>query len=263
MKILINGCSHTAMNYIHWFDKEKTILNQPVLRPSWVSFLQEKLKIKEYGNIYTNPNTYEDFPSEYDGAFKNITTNKYLDLIKDSSFILSLATDGKGNDSILFDTLSTLRYCKKKNIEIDYVCVQWSGHSRRLVTSDKNDLDFANPHENYQFGVNLEPSGSYITLQYMILLQDYLNENNICYNFINYFPMDRKAIINNRNLYRELDTSKFISYKKYHPVKDGWLDKIKNDNLAIDNDGHPGKELMEIISDKVYKKIQKYNKNVI
>jgi hypothetical protein len=257
MKVLINGCSHTAMDYINWFDKKNKIFHQPINRPSWVSYLNTKLKTKHLANIHTNP---VNFPNKDKKDY--IREYTLLDIVKDSSFILSLATDGKGNDSIFFDTLSTLRYCKKKNIKIDYVCIQWSGHSRRLVTSDKGDLDFANPHENYEFGINLEPSGSFITLQYMVLLQNYLNENNINYNFLNYFPLDKRVIQNNTRLYRELDKSKFLSYKKHHPIVGAWIDNIKNDNLALDEDGHPGPKLQKLISDKVFKNIVKYKKKI-
>lgn len=258
MKIFINGCSHTAIDYISWYDKKRKRIFQPKNRPSWISILREKLDIPNLASTYTNPTKYSP---DYHPFPKEPEALEWMDCIKlyrNESHIISLATDGKGNDSILFDSLSYLRYCKRQNIKLDYVCIQWSGPGRRLVTTDKNDLDFSNPHENYEFGTNLEPSGSFHTLNYMIILQNYLKENNINYNFISYFPLDKKIIDIDKKLYRELDKTKFLSYKKYHPIVEAWLPNILKDGLAIDLQGHPSPELQEIIADKVIKNITKY-----
>tara|TARA_B100000902_G_C27249425_1_gene884417 strand:+ start:202 stop:1005 length:804 start_codon:yes stop_codon:yes gene_type:complete len=266
MKIFINGCSHTAISYSCWYNSKKQTIHQPRNRKSWITFLEDKLNISHLASIYTNP---AGIPKQnYDEGFAlgelggSLRWMEGLSLYRNKPHIISLATDGKGNDSILFDSLNYLRYCKRENIKLDYVCIQWSGPGRRLVTSDIEDLVFANPHENYQFGTNLEPGGSFHTLNYMVILQNYLKENNINYNFISYFPLDKRVIDIDKKLYRELDKTKFLSYKKYHPIVEGWLPNILKDGLAIDSDGHPNEDLMEIISDKVFKNILKYNKKI-
>jgi hypothetical protein len=263
MKIFINGCSHTAIDYICWYNRKKQLIHQPQNRKSWITFAKEKLDIPNLASTYTNPaGNPENLKKLGLGEDASLDWRECIKVYGNTPHIISLATDGKGNDSILFDSLNYLRYCKRENIKLDYVCIQWSGPGRRLVTTDVKDLDFANPHENYQFGTNLEPGGSFHTLNYMVILQNYLKENNINYNFINYFPLDRRVIDIDKKLYRELDKTKFLSYKKYHPIVEGWLPNILKDGLAIDTDGHPNEELMEIIADKVVKNIVKYNKKI-
>lgn len=266
MKIFINGCSHTAIDYICWYNKKKKLTHQPKNRKSWITFTEEKLDIPNLASTYTNPckgNPPNNLDAlEFAGENDALDWRECINLYRNKPHIISLATDGKGNDSIFFDSLNYLRYCKRENIKLDYVCIQWSGPGRRLVTTDMEDLDFANPHENYQFGTNLEPGGSFHTLNYMVILQNYLKENNINYNFINYFPLDRRVIDIDKKLYRELDKTKFLSYKKYHPIVEGWLPNILKDGLGIDTHGHPNEELMEIIADKVIKNIIKYNKKI-
>jgi hypothetical protein len=263
MKIFINGCSHTAIDYICWYDRKKQLIHQPRNRKSWITFTKEKLNIPNLASTYTNPagnpNKLEKLGLE---EASSLDWRECIKVYGNKPHIISLATDGKGNDSILFDSLNYLRYCKRENIKLDYVCIQWSGPGRRLVTTDMEDLDFANPHENYQFGTNLEPGGSFHTLNYMVILQNYLKENNINYNFINYFPLDRRVIDIDKKLYTELDKTKFLSYKKYHPIVEGWLPNILKDGLATDTFGHPNEELMEIIADKVVKNIVKYKKKI-
>lgn len=267
MRILINGCSHSRLQYGVWVDKKNKKFHQPNSEygRSWIISLCENLGINtadSSNNIFSiQTNPIADIDKKTNLPFSTI--HEVLKSFKKKEMVLSIATDGKGNDSILMDTLSTLRYCKNNNIKIDYVLVQWSGPSRRLVSTDKEDLIYANPSENFEYGVNFEPSASVITLNYMIILQGYLKENNINYNFLNYFPLDKKIIKLVPKIYRELDLTKFLKYKNHHPIIGGWIDHIKNDKLAIDNDGHPGLKLQKIIGDMVHKKILEYNSKLL
>lgn len=163
------------------------------------------------------------------------------------------------------DTISTLYNFKKLNIKLDFVVVQWSGPSRRLISGapkiEPQDgiYRFANPHEYYEFGLNLEPSGSWITLNNMMILQNYFKDNNINYTFLNYFPLDKS--LSNSFAFKELDLSKFLVYKNNHPIFDGWIDSILKDKLSIDDHGHPNDKLQEMISSMVVDRISK-NKNL-
>ena len=88
----------------------------------------------------------------------------------------------------------------------------------------------------------------------MVILQDYLKKGGYDYYFLNYFPLN--GLIKEETIYNELDLSKFISYKDTHPIFDGWIDNIKKDGLAVDEDGHPNVDLMKIISDEFFLKIK-------
>ena len=258
MKILVNGCSHSACTRTHIANiKNKLVLLPETTRPSWVTNLSEDLNIK---NLYSMMTPL--FSKSWDGFGDDLKS--YLE-INSNEFIVTLAEDGKGNDSIFMDTISTLYNFKKLNIKLDFVIVQWSGPSRKLISGapkmepDDGIYRYANPHEYYEFGLNLEPAGSWITLNNMMILQNYLKDNNINYTFLNYFPLD--SSLEDSFAFKELDLSKFLVYKNNHPIFDGWIESIKKDNLSIDKDGHPNEELQKIISDKVIKRVNK-NKNL-
>lgn len=271
MRILIDGCSHSKLHYGVWVDKPNKIFHQPN-HGSWIVNLHKNLGFNSKNSkntlfsIQSHPSNGRFNPSAGICSTLNLPLAELYDVIKNfkkNDMILSIASDGKGNDSILMNTLSTLRYYKNNNIKIDYVLVQWSGPSRRLVSTDKEDLTYSTPYENYEYGVNFEPSASSITLNYMVILQEYLKENNINYNFLNYFPLDKKIENLIPELYEELDVDKFLQYKTHHPIWGGWIEHIKNDKLAIDEQGHPGLKLQKIIGDLVYEKIIKYNSKII
>lgn len=250
MKILVNGCSHSKCGFATWWKKDKNLLHIPLreVSPSWQWNFADKLNIKDILGINTNPypkphkqNDYREYV-EFDYIF---------DWDKKDS-IISLATDGKGNDSIILDTLQTLRNFEQRKEKIDLVLIQFSGPSRRLVSPLDERYAFSNPYQNEEFGVNFEPSGSYLTLHYMVMLQDYLKKGGYDYFFLNYFSLDKK--IQEESIFNELDLSKFITYKDNHPIFDGWLERAKKDGMCIDEDGHPSLELMEIIGSKFYEK---------
>ena len=264
MKILVNGCSHSALGPTNIIYNEGRYKKQfPGLsivqdtRKSWVSQLSSDLKIK---NLYSIKKPF--FNKSYDGFGDDLKS--YLK-VNSNKFIVNLAEDGKGNDSIFMDTISTLYYFKKLKIKLDFVVVQWSGPSRRLVSGAPIDhyedalYQYANPHEYYEYGVNLEPTGSFITINNMMILQNYFQDNNINYAFLNYFPLDER--LDNSYAYKELDLSKFLVYKNNHPIFDGWIDSIVKDKLSIDKDGHPNDKLQEMISSMIVDSISK-NKRI-
>lgn len=258
MKILVNGCSHTKLGYTTFYHIDnELVLVHPAQKynPSWQRYLAKKIGIKKFFGINTN---YKPTPTELN-EFREFVPLDWLFDLNENDSIISLATDGKGNDSIMMDTLSTLRGFEKRGEKIDLVLIQFSGPTRRLVSPDYIRYAYSNPYVNTEFGINFEPSGSLLTLHNMVILQDYLKKGGYDYYFLNYFGLDK--LVEEEEIYKELDLSRFITYKDNHPIFDGWLDSIKKDNLAIDDDGHPSLELMKIIGNKFYNKILE-NKSV-
>lgn len=248
MKIFINGCSHSAIGDTEIVSTKNRLVPLQSLRQSWITKLSADLSIR---NLYSKISSKPFFSKAYDG-FRDVLES-FLQINSDE-FILTLAEDGKGNDSIFMDTMSTLYNFKKLNIKLDFVVVQWSGPSRRLVSGPESQVyQFSTPHEYFEYGVNLEPAGSFITINNMMILQNYLKDNNINYTFLNYFPLDKQLI--DSYAFKELDLSKFLVYKKNHPIFDGWIDSIKKDGLSIDKHGHPNEDLQVIISNKVREQI--------
>lgn len=251
MKVLINGCSHSKVGFsVFENDDRSTIYTVPEqIIKSWQWYFAKLLKINNLLSIVTKPNAPKICPDTY----RKFVPIEFIFEYGEDDCIISLASDGKGNDSILFDTLYALRGFESRGEKIDLVIIQFSGPSRRLVSTDVDDLAYANPHENFEFGVNFEPVGSLLTLHSMLVLQDFLKRGNYNYFFLNYFSLDRR--IETQNVYNELDLSKFITYKDKHPIFDGWLEHIKNDGLSIDEFGHPNLELMELISKSFFDKL--------
>lgn len=253
MKILVNGCSHSKLGYstFGYIDGDMTPIEPPEkYNPSWQRYLAKELNLKKFLGINTN---YKPAPQEQND-FREFVPLEWVFKWNEKESIISLATDGKGNDSIMMDTLSTLRGFEKRGKKVDLVLIQFSGPTRRLVSPDYIRYAYSNPYINHEFGINFEPSGSLLTLHNMVILQDYLKKGGYEYYFLNYFGLD--TLVKDEAIYKELDLSHFITYKDNHPIFDGWLDRIKKDNLAIDDDGHPSLELMQIISDKFYNRIQ-------
>lgn len=258
MKILVNGCSHSKLGYSTFLDISKNNIHTPTKKSvnSWQWFLADKLNITKILSINTN---YIVQPHK-ESDFRPSVPLDYIFEYNENDCIISLATDGKGNDSILMDTLSSLREFENRGEKIDLVLIQFSGPNRRLVSPDDIRYAYSNPHDNFEYGLNFEPSGSLLTIHNMVILQDYLKKGGYEYYFLNYFPLNK--LVKEERIYNELDLSKFISYKDTHPIFDGWIDNIKKDGLAVDVDGHPNVELMKIISDKFFSKI-KNNRGLI
>lgn len=243
MRVLINGCSHTAIE--SYKNKDNNHIGNPNIRKSWIWELKKLINIK---NVYTVPQ-----PNI------NLEISKYSKIF-DKETIISLANDAQGNDSIMFSTLSFLRELDRINKKPDLVLIQFSGPVRRIVSRFDNNITFSTPHENYEFGINFEPSASFLTLNNMIVLQDYLKTHKYNYYFLNYFPINN--VVENLEIYKELDLSKFITYKNNHPIFDGWLNDVVKDGLSIDEYGHPNEECMKIISNKFYDKLKLHKKIV-
>lgn len=271
MKVIINGCSHSTGDF---FYKELIARGSSLIRKTWWNFLYKSFNMK-YENVHQisyflpkhSPQTIPErnISSPYGILNTSEMVLKYLpsDIEKymfDDNFLISFALDGKGNDTIFLETFDVLRKMEKNKIDLDFVIIQWSSPVRKLVSDGSNYL-FSNPHENYQYGLNFEPSGSLLTLNYMIILQEYLKQKNIKYIFLNYFPLDKQ--IENSFLYNQLDLTKIVSFDDdLHPIFDGWITNIISNNLHGDRFGHPSMKGYNYISNKIIDKINKeYNFN--
>lgn len=293
MKIYVNGCSHSKchldIGIVSWpllvnlfiendyedIDNESTLLNKSLLKKD------ESLT------------TYSKSKYVYDNHYRNV----FLEFLKEKeNYFISEATDAKGNDSILYETMESIRYLKRLDKLPDICIIQWSGHSRNLMTpilSEHNNLILPKEYTPFhkkshfteyryctpqkEFGNNyllLEPSASFRTINHMVILQEYLKSIGINYVFLNYFPMDER--IQKLEIFSELDLDKFVSYdSNKHPLFDGWLDAIIKDkeyglDLNKDEQGHPSIHGMKLISIRVLNKIKKlylnrdmYNKEKI
>ena len=275
MKIYVNGCSHSKchldIKVVSWplliklfFDKDTSIIDTE-------KDLLTKSVLKK--NILT---TYSKSKYVDDQFYRK----NFLKFIEDKNdYLISEASDAKGNDSILYETMESLRYLKNSSKLPDLCIIQWSGHSRNLISPiipehsylkipntyiNKKKPEYftnfryctpANEYCNNQLPI--EPAASLRSLNNMVILQDYLKLLKINYIFINYFPLDSR--ISNLSLLKELDLDRFVSFNDLtDPLFKGWLDSIVSSNGKLNKDpqGHPNINGMKLISSKV---IKKYN----
>ena len=130
MKIYVNGCSHSKchldIKVVSWplliklfFDKDTSIIDTE-------KDLLTKSVLKK--NILT---TYSKSKYVDDQFYRK----NFLTFIEDKNdYLISEASDAKGNDSILYETMESLRYLKNSNKLPDLCIIQWSGHSRNLIS---------------------------------------------------------------------------------------------------------------------------------
>jgi hypothetical protein len=270
MKILINGCSHSTGDYFYKEHSEykSKFDSYTFLRTTWWNYFHKELGIGDknvhqihyfLANHSPKSVSEKEIYSPYGKLDTIESLLKYLPrdvekYIFDDNFLISLANDGKGNDTIFLETFDVLRKIEKNKIDLDFVIIQWSSPIRKLVSDEKNYL-FSNPHENYEYGLNFEPAGSLLTLNYMIILQEYLKQKNIKYVFLNYFPLDR--MIENSFFYNQLDFSKIVTFHdNHHPIFEGWLSHIISNNFHEDPFGHPNLNGKKYIANRIYNKLK-------
>jgi len=233
MILLTNGCSHS----VPVKSEQKT---------EWSSKVSEKLGIDDY--VWMG--LHDDF-------FFN-DRNLYLDTISKlpkNNFTFSLASSGKSNDCIYFETIETIERLIKLNKKPDLVLIQWSGPSRRITMDISDDTIFCVTPEDIIENVaipHFEPLASELTIRYTSLLSDYLKIKNIDYRFLFYFNIDNRCL--NRDVL--LDTTNYISFPN------GLIEYMKSNDLTWDTAGHPSKQGHEYISNLFLKNI-KINKNIL
>lgn len=274
MKIYINGCSHSKcyldIGVVSWPLLIKLFFDQDFSSINNENDLLTKSLLKN--NILT---TYSKSKYVDDKFYRN----NFLRFIENrKEYFISEASDAKGNDSILYETMESLRHLKNAGKLPDICIIQWSGHSRNLISpilpeysylkipgaySKKNKSEhftnfrYCTPANEYcSTQLPIEPAASLRSLNHMVILQDYLKLLEIKYVFINYFPLDLR--ISDLFILKELDLDRFVSFNNStHPLFEGWLDSIVNSNGKLNKDpqGHPNINGMKLISSKVIKKI--------
>lgn len=227
MICLFNGCSHSEGTY-DIFPNE-----------TWTNIT---LKSISENSTFLHIHSRDGWDNEHlFGHLNNLEIDSYKDLG------ISVAKSGKGNDAICFETINYVEYLKQINRKPDYVFIQWSGPTRRLFQTVDDKVQFINLHNITEMGVEpyWEPLGSSLTLTHYVILQTYLEKNNIEYVFIDYPGLDDKLY--NPYLKKSINYNKVVSGPDEIPL----LEYIIKNNLNIDKDGHPNRNGHRYLSQKV------------
>lgn len=243
MFIFSNGCSHTAWN----FNDGYPTLVARCLNRMGKRFHHNKLKFATqylFGGETYNGEYHLDDP---------FYTDEYLN--NNKSINLSFAYPSKSNDTIFFETHESLLYLKRINKLPDYVFIQWSGPNRRMHMEPDGLWIDVGPNRKPELQIKFEPMASMQTLHYMLVLQNLLKSLNIEYVFISYMELDRS--IEKVKSFKDLDLDRFITLEGLHPLFDGFRNKFREMEYALDWHGHPDArahyKLLELILDKINK----------
>ena len=217
MIIYSNGCSHTAD-----IDYSDELVYIDVVA-------KELFKSKEYNIVHLEKGFY------LNDTFHNVSNGKNFDFskIEDTNYLFKHANSGKSNELIFFESYNVIKDILYNNIKLDYVVIQFSSPNRTIHTEPTGKLLEVTPFDNSEKGLKFEPFASEQTLQYMVLLQDLLKQNNITYCFIPYMELD-EAVLDATDKLKYLDESKFTA-----SLKEGHRNYFIDNKLVIDSAGHP------------------------
>jgi len=227
MICLFNGCSHSEGS------------NGIFVNETWTNIV---LKSISKNSTFLHIHSRDGFDNEH--LFKHLD-NIELDFSNDVG--ISVARSGKGNDAICFETINYVEYLKQINKKPDYVFIQWSGPTRKLFQTVDDKVQFINPHNIEELGIepNWEPLGSSLTLTYYVILQNYLEKNNIEYVFIDYPGVEERVY--NPYLKKSINYNRVVSSPNNLPL----LDYLIKNNLNVDKDGHPNRKGYRYLSQQV------------
>jgi hypothetical protein len=218
MILLTNGCSHSV--------PVKTRIGT-----DWCSVFSKKMGITDI----TLMGPFDDY------FFNNRSLYlKTIDNLPKTDFTLSLASSGKSNDCIYFETIETIERLISDNKKPDLVLIQWSGPSRRLTMNLESETIFCVTPDDIIENVaipHFEPLASELTIRYSSILAQYLNRLNIEYRFLFYFPTEILAV-------SKIDTCT----NNYLNFPTGLIDTIVDKKLTWDGMGHPNEKGHEYIS---------------
>jgi hypothetical protein len=173
----------------------------------------------------------------------------YSNYFKPYAKVINNSQQGKANDSIFSDTIFNISsYKDKKNI---YCVIQFSSANRRTHMLPNGEKIWVNPYDNIKYHLKLEPMASMDTLCYIFALQKIFDNLNINYCMLSYFPIENtqenKIFVKNN-----IDLTKFITYDdSNHPLFDGFIDLMKNNNLTKDEEGHPSQKGHMFLYEKI------------
>lgn len=223
MIIYSNGCSHT---YGHCVGIENSY-------PSLV--MKNKCE-----SFFSHTSNTEQFKIE--------------DIKHHDNILINESRCGAGNDYIFHKSLESINKLIIHNKKPSYIIIQWSGPNRRLHCDFDGNYLNVNNFDNVEYFVKFEPMGSEHTLHYMFSLQQFLKNNNIRYNFINYFSLDES--IKNLSIYNEIDFENIIDFGFGNEIlTKGILEHIKNKKLSCDDLGHPNESGYLYITNEILKRI--------
>ena len=173
----------------------------------------------------------------------------YSNYFKPYAEVINNSQQGKANDSIFSDTIFTISsYKDKRNI---YCVIQFSSTNRRTHMLPNGETISVNPHDNIKYHLKLEPMASMDTLCYIFALQKIFDNLNINYCMLSYFPIENTQE-NEIFVKNNIDLTKFISYDdSKHPLFDGFINSMKNDNLTKDEEGHPSQKGHMFLYEKI------------
>lgn len=174
-------------------------------------------------------------------------SNESIRLIND-------ALCGAGNDYIFHNSLENIEKLIRNNEKPDFVIIQWSGPNRRTHCNPDGKTIFVNLYDNVDYHIKLEPMGSMHTLHYIFNMQEYLKNNDISYCFFNYMEFDKS--IENSSILDKIDMDRFLTLKNVDNILfTGFLNYIKDNNLNIDEQGHPNRKGHIFLANEILKKM--------
>ena len=208
MIIYSNGCSHTAEIGVNYHNVYIDIVAEEILKNYKIIYSQE-------AHYYTNKNF----------NFKDLSENK--------NYLIKHAEHGKSNDLIFFESYNIIKDAIKNNVKLDFVVIQFSGVNRRVHTKPDGGLLPVNPWDNSEYGVKFEPFATEQSLQYLIILQELLNDNFINHVFIPYMEFDNDVLKKSDKLdlidLDRLTTNLYEGHRNY----------FRTNGMTVDAAGHP------------------------
>lgn len=206
MIIYSNGCSHTV-NF-----KYQNV---------YIDIVANEI-LKGYKTIYA-----------VEGWYYTNKIFKFTDLSENKNYLIKHAEHGKSNDLIFFESYNIIKNAIKNNVKLDFVVIQFSGVNRRVHTKADGSLLKINPCENSEYGIKFEPFATEQSLQYLIILQDLLNNNSINHVFIPYMEFDNDVL-------KKSDKLDYIDNERLSTsLFSGHRNEFRKKGYAFDTAGHP------------------------
>ena len=219
MTILFNGCSHTEGSGVPNTQTWSNMVFRSIFRSGKFIAIRDSV----------NQNMT---------AYKKLEFLRSFNLENESEPIgISLARSGKGNDTILYETIEAIEHLKSINKKPKLVFIQWSGPNRRLIQhiSRYEEVYYVNPNDGSPNLIPMEPLASKQSITYIKCLETYLKSNNIDYIFIPFMEFDPDDNYKSTKTYKSLDFENIIlAPSGWGGFRTHFIEK----NMNIDEAGH-------------------------
>lgn len=246
MILYSNGCSHTAVkeNAAAHIFFDSLWMTKRYHEIGVSDFYCNRIRMEEGAKFEDSKNDWK--------KIKSALENK-------GALHFHHADHGKNNQRIFIETIDFVSRLINENKKPDFCIIQWSGPNRKLDFnyestytydySEYNDMFThsvsVNPHDYTEKGLLIEPFASKVTLQYMLMLQNFFLSYNIDYAFIPYMELKEDEILQVE--YNLLDKSKFT----VNPFI-GHRNNFRKRNLVMDFNGHPNLIAGNYLVEKLY-----------